>query len=983
MLPIWAIEVAVATSETEINIALAEVLDGLRSRWVATAEKLGAFSGSHKQPDVLVTEPGISPVIIETEVQPAHTVEADAKGRLGEHLTDGSTVATVLAVRVPVRFREVSQADLRSGLRNALDLEYALFTGSTPDINQRFPTAGWLAGSAADLADIVHSAAVPEGAVEAAATLLEAGVTAAAELLGQTLDHSPDVSASIAATLRQQDGLQTRRMAMTIVTNAFIFHENLAGSHGVRSIDELRSNLGVLSKTDVLDEWRKILQVNYYPIFQIAQQIVTALPQAEAAKICDQAARTAAQLVGAGVTRSHDLVGTVFQKLIADRKFLATFYTRPQAAALLAGLAVPIDGPIPGGDWANPEHVKRFTVADFACGTGTLLSAAYRRISQMHEHSGGDSEAIHAEMMEGSIVGCDVMPSAVHLTASMLAGTHPSVNFEGDRAYTFPYGRQEDGQYALGSLDLLGDSGGVIPLFRTFSPVTAATGTGEEERPPALNLPPGSCDLVIMNPPFTRPTNHAGARSEVPNPAFAAFGSEPDEQKAMSRLAKRLGADTCANGNAGIGSHFVALADQMVTANGTIAFVLPLAVLQGTSWQGCRDLWTNHYGRIVAVTIAADKTRDRAFSADTDKGEALVIATKRTSDVRAGRGLFATLSRRPRSVVEASEIARILSQVIVSTTVRKLEDGPYGGELLMIGNGKIGEILDCPLPVGDQWPVAGINDLSLAQAAHQLTTGVLWLPGQSEEEKSLIPITTIRHISKRGFLHRDINGSAGRGAYSGPIQPCPINATYPSLWNHDAKRERSMIVEPDSEVIVRLGKENRASEIWDTRSHTHHNADLRFNSQSLAVAFTERQSLGGRSWPNVVFENPSHEIVFALWSNSTLGLFCYWWHSTKQDSGRGMVPITALESLPTLDPRQLDNEQLDAAIRLFEDTKYLQMLPVNETDHDPVRQELDRRLLTEVLRLDSALLEPMDLLRRKLCAEPTIHGGKISRANTA
>ena len=72
----------------------------------------------------------------------------------------------------------------------------------------------------------------------------------------------------------------------------------------------------------------------------------------------------------------------------------------------------------------------------------------------------------------------------------MLSGVYPSVHFQGDRAYTFPYGKQADGQYALGSLDLLGGTSGTIPLFSTFSPVTAATGSGEDERPPALNLPP-------------------------------------------------------------------------------------------------------------------------------------------------------------------------------------------------------------------------------------------------------------------------------------------------------------------------------------------------------------------------------------------------------------------------------------------------------------------------------------------------------------
>ena len=37
---------------------------------------------------------------------------------------------------------------------------------------------------------------------------------------------------------------------------------------------------------------------------------------------------------------AHDLTGRIFQRLIADRKYLATFYTLPASAALLARLAV-------------------------------------------------------------------------------------------------------------------------------------------------------------------------------------------------------------------------------------------------------------------------------------------------------------------------------------------------------------------------------------------------------------------------------------------------------------------------------------------------------------------------------------------------------------------------------------------------------------------------------------------------------------------
>ena len=80
------------TTETEINIALAEVLGGMRHRWNVRGEGLRGFAGNDRRPDVLVTEPGVAPVIVETEVIPAVTVELDARSRLGESLARGLTI---------------------------------------------------------------------------------------------------------------------------------------------------------------------------------------------------------------------------------------------------------------------------------------------------------------------------------------------------------------------------------------------------------------------------------------------------------------------------------------------------------------------------------------------------------------------------------------------------------------------------------------------------------------------------------------------------------------------------------------------------------------------------------------------------------------------------------------------------------------------------------------------------------------------------
>ena len=133
-----------------------------------------------------------------------------------------------------------------------------------------------------------------------------------------------------------------------------------------------------------------MLEINYWPIFATASEIVRKLPEETAAAVLTPLRKGALRLVQRGVTKSHDLTGVIFQRLIADRKFLATFYTRPAAAALLAGLAIPADRAPGGAEWGDEETIASLQIGDFACGTGTLLSAAYQRISLLHELNGGN-----------------------------------------------------------------------------------------------------------------------------------------------------------------------------------------------------------------------------------------------------------------------------------------------------------------------------------------------------------------------------------------------------------------------------------------------------------------------------------------------------------------------------------------------------------------------------------------------------------------
>ena len=131
--------------------------------------------------------------------------------------------------------------------------------------------------------------------------------------------------------------------------------------------------------------------------------------------------------------------------------------------------------------------------------------------------------------------------------------------------------------------------------------------------------------------------------------------------------------------------------------------------------------------------------------------------------------------------------------------------------------------------------------------------------------------------------------------------------------------------------------ETKAAEAWSTASRAHVSRGFRFNSQSLAVAFTDRLSMGGRAWPNTTFEVEQFDYAFAVWGNSTLGLLCYWQHSTRQVAGRGDITISAVETLPVLDFRELSDDQLVMAELIFEEFRDKELKPAYLADADPNR----------------------------------------------
>ena len=163
--------------ESIVNDVLARVL---RERVGLSAAAETLHGGL--RPDIIVRLTD-SIVILEVEIDPAPTVEADALARLGMEI-DGQEVQNVFAVRVPAQLRSTSQSRLFERMAGAhLEWQEWRSDGSS---------GPRLRGSAIELGNAVASVTPPAADLDEAVDVLDKGVRRAGALLYQiTRDFGP------------------------------------------------------------------------------------------------------------------------------------------------------------------------------------------------------------------------------------------------------------------------------------------------------------------------------------------------------------------------------------------------------------------------------------------------------------------------------------------------------------------------------------------------------------------------------------------------------------------------------------------------------------------------------------------------------------------------------------------------------------------------------------------------------------------------
>ena len=354
----------------------------------------------------------------------------------------------------------------------------------------------------------------------------------------------------------------------------------------VKSIAELQAYFEQLTKID----YRSIYRVNIIKHIKESRELVSEL----------NAIITAVKMLRVEHI-TQDLAGRFFHTLIPYevRKVLAAFYTHPAAAELLAALTI---------DSSDK------TVMDPACGSGTLLVAAYRRKKQLAKRAQDrkNISLIHKRFIEQELTGIDLMPFAAHLTAINLTMQDIEQPTRMVRTAT------------MDALELVNTLNGQkfkkqgikIAPYTTTTQLTLTEEYHNKNRLKQKGAvsPEGSgtafmlkpVDIVIMNPPFTD-------RNKMP--------STMRENLKKNPLGKICGHQV------NLWGYFLALADLLLKDGGIIGAVIPINIARGRATEKIRmHILKNYHIKYIVKPVA-----DVAFSENAEFRDILLVAEKRKS----------------------------------------------------------------------------------------------------------------------------------------------------------------------------------------------------------------------------------------------------------------------------------------------------------------------------------------------------------------
>jgi hypothetical protein len=436
---------------------------------------------------------------------------------------------------------------------------------------------------------------------------------------------------------------QVSMLSSYLLFNQLLFYHLYKIKTNTPTLPQLKP---VKSFREIQKYFQRITHIDYQPIYSI--HLIEKIPEnKETLALINDTIKTLLVLRTEYITQ--DLAGRFFHALLPKEvaKTWAAFYTNPIAAEILASLAV--------DKWDA-------TVIDPACGSGTLLSAVYRRKLELYKKEYTPNEesneelneetlkTLHKKFIEEDITGIDIMPFAAHLSAINLAlqkleqPTEKVRIVRADSLELTPKFHSPEFKERGVFLKFFGESiqFDLYEKKEVFKPLSF---TGKEE---GFYLKP--VDLVIMNPPFSD-------REKLPK----------DYRKKLSdksKFGKILG-EICGH-QINLWGYFLALSDLMLKPNGKLAAVIPINIARGKATEKVRNYLLENY--FIKYIIKA--TKDLAFSESAAFRDILLVAEKRKpNDEELTTIIFLKKSIREINFCKVKEIIDNILPIIESTEV--------------------------------------------------------------------------------------------------------------------------------------------------------------------------------------------------------------------------------------------------------------------------------------------------------------------------
>jgi PAS domain-containing protein len=729
--------------EEVINVKLAEILSkdfGIDCR----AERVKG----RRRPDIRCYYKGF---IISIESSYSRSdAEEDAKKRVEQEprLAD---IALALWIKEKDRFRDLPEVKLEDVVRSAkysvkifvpVEFRDTLLQFIEKGIKRKAePVAGWFEDvDLPTIRGIIEHSIIFLVREEDIAQLMESIRTQFDNFIKalNSLDSSGSLRRNIYNILYKLYGLTVAEaqdpdiafghVALSILLSA-VFYEHIRSAHPIlgRLSDYVRDYGSIEGFRRALEE---LLKIDYRPAIELAIEILRIMPvnaEERIGNLIDLALKIASKKA----LLRRDFAGRLYHSItgnIAIKKGFATFYTEVPAAYLLAYLAVStllnLDDRKPMSEVCGKakeviEAIRNAKVGDFACGSGTLLTASYSTL--MHIASAIkfycnveelDLESLGRELIENGIYGIDALRYASQITAINLALIGPSTIGK-ENVYTIYLGYiPEKRQAWLGSLELLRNGGRVGGLLAYIE--GSLKGVAERvtiQSSEGVFAIPQQFDLIIMNPPFTRATGRGERFGEgrglfgfmidenIRQKFLEAYESVREEIKEdLRRIAsssaqylpdvfRRIIDGTLSEarqylsiGQAGEGLLFLYLVYRYIKNNGVIAFVLPRNLLAGVSWFLARVLLASKF-HVKYVIVSSDADGGYNFSEGAELSETLIVAKRTNSHSYEEETVFVNLLSKPSTALEAI----MLAEEIMKGASKKQEDiVEVGGSRAMI-----------------------------------------------------------------------------------------------------------------------------------------------------------------------------------------------------------------------------------------------------------------------------------------------------------